>query len=286
MFADDKNFFYSYKNLHFLFFDVNKELTNINEWFVSNKLSPNAEKTKYSFSHKPSRKGNIPLQLPNLPINNRKIKREESIIFLPVLLDENVTWKEHLKFIESKPAKNIGLLYSPKHHLNKKCLLALYYSYVHTCINYENIVWGSTHFTNLKKLHSKQKHAIRVIHNKTKFEHTRHLFRKNKILNVYQLNRLNSVMLMHKISTKTAPSVFHSRFQRPSHSCPTNFSESNYSLPTHNLRKSKFRISIRGPLLWNNFLTKSERSLETMSLFKSKVKNKLLMLENEAKCFQ
>ena len=67
---------------------------------------------------------------------------------------------------------------------------------------------------------------------------------------------------------------------------PLTFSESNYSLPAHNLRKSKFRISMRAPLLWNNFLSKSAKSLETMSLFKSKVKNNLLVLENEAKYFQ
>ena len=49
----------------------------------------------------------------------------------------------------------------------------------------------------------------------------------------------------------------------------------------HNLvtryMQSKFRISIRGPLLCNNF-KKSLKNLvsETISLFKSKVKNKLL----------
>ena len=173
------------------------------------------------------------------------------------------------------------MLYKAKHHLIKKCLLALYYSYVHTYINYTNIAWGNTHFTNLKKLHNREKHAIRIIHNKTKFKHTRHRFRKNKILNVYQLKIPNNVMFMYKIPT----SVFRSRFQRPSHSYPTIFSEYNYSLPADNLRKSKFRISIRGSLLWNNFLTKSEESLQTMPLFKSKVKNKLLVLENEAKIF-
>ena len=52
------------------------------------------------------------------------------------------------------------------------------------------------------------------------------------------------------------------------------------------LKKSKLRISVRGTLLCKNFLTNSEKSLKTMSLFKSKVKNKLLVLEKEAKYFQ
>ena len=89
MFADDTNLFYNHKNIHCLFSDVNKELTNINKWFVAKKLSLNVAKTKYSSFHKPSKKDNVLPQLPNLTINNRKIKREESIKFLGVLLDEN-----------------------------------------------------------------------------------------------------------------------------------------------------------------------------------------------------
>ena len=126
IFADDTNLFYTLKNMHYRFSEVKKELNNINEWFVANKLSLNIEKTRYSFFHKPNKKDNIPFQLPNLTISNRKIKREESIKFIAMLLHKNVTWKEHLKYIENKCAKNIGFLYKAKHHLSKKCLLALY----------------------------------------------------------------------------------------------------------------------------------------------------------------
>ena len=84
---------------------------------------------------------------------------------------------------------------------------------------------------NWNKLHTKEKNAIRVVHNKGKFKHGRHLFRLNKIFNVYQLNLPDIVVFMHNISTKTAPLVFHLRCQRSSHSYPTNFSEFKY-LPT------------------------------------------------------
>ena len=67
----------------------------INEWFISNKLSLNMRKTKYSFFHKPSKKDDIPLVLPKLNINNSEIARTESIKFLGVLLDENLSWKTH-----------------------------------------------------------------------------------------------------------------------------------------------------------------------------------------------
>ena len=46
MFADDTNLFYSHKNITTLFQIVNSELKLVNEWFLANKLSLNAKKTK------------------------------------------------------------------------------------------------------------------------------------------------------------------------------------------------------------------------------------------------
>ena len=59
-----------------------------------------------------------------------------------------------------------------KQFLGKHSLLTLYYSYIHTYLNYANLTWASTNRTNLKKLLSQQKHAIRIVNNKTRFEHT------------------------------------------------------------------------------------------------------------------
>ena len=49
-----------------------------------------------------------------MKINNHEIKRAESIKLLGVMLDENLTWKPHIKYIENKIAKNIGLLFKAK----------------------------------------------------------------------------------------------------------------------------------------------------------------------------
>ena len=49
MFADDTNLFLEHKDISVLFSTMNRELQNFNEWFISNKLSLNAKKTKFSF---------------------------------------------------------------------------------------------------------------------------------------------------------------------------------------------------------------------------------------------
>ena len=60
-------------------------------------------------------------------------------------------------------------MYRAKTFLDKESLLALHYSYIHSYLNYANLAWSSIYRTNLKKLQSRQKHAIGVVHNKKKF---------------------------------------------------------------------------------------------------------------------
>ena len=68
---------------------------------------------------------------------------------------------------------------------------------------------------------------------------------------------------MHQISTKTGKSVFLSKFKKPSYLYPTKFSNVNYIKPTYELNKCKFRISVRRPFLWNEFLAQTEKERET-----------------------
>ena len=106
--------FFNHNDIKHLFTVTNNELVNIKDWFTTNKLSLNVEKTKYSFLHKPSKKDGIPLRLPKLIINNYEIRREGSIKFLGVLLHPHLTRKEHIKLTKNKIAKNIGILYNAR----------------------------------------------------------------------------------------------------------------------------------------------------------------------------
>ena len=143
---------FDHKDIKHLFTVLNNELVNIKDWFTANKLSLNVEKTKYSFFHKASKKDDILLRPPKLIINNYEIQRKECIKFLGFLLDQHLTWKEYINLTENKIAKNIGILYKARPYLDKKALLCLYYSYIHSYVNYANKGWCSTNRTYLKKL--------------------------------------------------------------------------------------------------------------------------------------
>ena len=96
-------------------------------------------------------------------------------------------------------------MYKAKLFLDKDSLLSLYFSYIHSYINY---AWVSTYKTNLKKIHSQQKQALRIMCNKDRYQRTKKLFSSCGILNVYKLNLLNTSIFMHKIKRQRALQLF------------------------------------------------------------------------------
>ena len=171
MFADDTNFFYFHNNNKGLFHTVNSELEKISQWFKANKQSVNIKKTKFLLFHKNSSKDGIPVKFPALMVGSNNIERTSSIKFLGVMLDKHISWIDHVRTVENKIAKNIGLLYRVSQFLNEDSLKTLYFSYIHSYLDYANIAWASTYATKLKRVYLKQKHAVCVKFNKDKLTH-------------------------------------------------------------------------------------------------------------------
>ena len=90
---------------------------------------------------------------------------------------------------------------------------------------------------------------------------------------------------MHKIKSRTAPSSFLEKFEQPSQSYPTRFSSGNYRKPQIKLRKCRFRSSIRGPPKWNDLVGRTEKEIQSSSLFKIMIKSKLFNFKNEVTFF-
>ena len=89
---------------------------------------------------------------------------------------------------------------------------------------------------------------------------------------------------MNKIKNRAAPSSFlenlSSLLIRIQHAFQVAVIENHKP----NLRKCRFRISIRGPAIWNDLVGSTEKEIQSSS-FKTKIKIKLLNFENEVTFF-
>ena len=127
IFADDTSLFISEKNINTLFTMANLELQKMNEWLKANKLSLNAKKTMFSLYHKSTQKDNMPLALIILRTDGVELKGKAIIKFLGVLLDKNLTWKDHINSIENKISKKYWVNVQSKNVSNKNSLTKPFY---------------------------------------------------------------------------------------------------------------------------------------------------------------
>ena len=241
----------------------------------------NTDKTKYVLFHKAKSRDNLPLALPDLCINNAKIKRENSLKFLGVMIDENLTWKTHVELAENKVSKSVGILLKASRFLNANCLRSIYFALVHPYINYANIAWASTNKTYLKRILGKQKQVAKLLSSEDLSLSSRRLMKQLNILNVYQINILQHLLFMFKAKNNIIPRAFMQTFSMIDHIYPRRFSDNSFKTCNFNLNLTRNAIGFRGPTIWNKFLTENEKSCTSIAVFKTKIKEKILNFSNE-----
>ena len=95
LFANDSNLFHTFnrneRNINLA--DVSKSLQDVISWCNSNKLTININKTKFMIFKSRRRKVEI---FGQLSINESVLESVNSISFLGICIDENITWRKHI----------------------------------------------------------------------------------------------------------------------------------------------------------------------------------------------
>ena len=243
------------------------------------------KKTKYVLFHKVSICDSLLSQLPTMIFNNIEIKSENSIKFLGVIIDENLTWKNHTEVAENKISKNIGVLYRASHLLDFKNLLKIYFSFTHIHISYANIAWTSTFKTKLQEILKKQKYAARITFHANRLDHARPLLKEMKAFNIYQINLIETLKFMHKTKYGKNSLIFLSKFREVDHQYPTRFPQNSFCYKRSTCKTTSFTITLHGPTIWNSFLSPNEKSIPHLSSFWKQIKFKLLNSNNETELY-
>jgi hypothetical protein len=146
---------------------LNKDFTDVNEWFRNNLLSLNLNKTMYlQFPTKNSQKLDS-----NITLLNNQITNSTNTKFLGLTIEEMLSWKCHINQILSRlssacyaitvmaPLMSNDTLKMIYH--SKDILKMIYHSYVHLIIIYGIIFWGNSPYnTDIFKI---KKRVIRIM---------------------------------------------------------------------------------------------------------------------------
>ena len=90
---------------------------------------------------------------------------------------------------------------------------------------------------------------------------------------------------MFKMKNENIPYVFLKLFSVVCHAYNTNFSLINFAVPRTFLKTTRFSISARGSILWNNYLSKNEEEIDNFLPFKQSAKEKTMEVSTAANLF-
>ena len=272
LFADDTTIFASSNDIVQLYHSVNEDLDNLVDWFRGNKLSLNSSKTNYILFSKSIRD----VDDLNIKVCADIIDRKSSCKFLGIILDEKLTWSEHIKHIRSKLSRSLFIMNSGRNVIDTKYLKILYDSLIQSYISYGILLWGGTYSTYLKSIQVCQKKAIRCVYKTVYNAHTGPLFQQSRSLNVSQLYKLNVGKFMYRALHGHLPVELSNCF------------DLNDTIHRHDTRQRQFphrhysRTLIaqksfihQGSLLWPQ-IPLDFRNVATYNQFKSKYKRFLL----------
>ena len=250
LFADDTNAFISGNNVNELIRIMNGELKKLMEWLYANKLSLNVAKTHFIIFR--STRMPTPVYDEHLMINGESIEEVSQSKFLGVIIDNKLTWANHINYIKSKISKGIGIVCKAKAHLNHSTLLTLYHSFIYPYFNYAIEVWGDTYACHLGSLERLQKKAIRIIAGCHRLTHTAPLFVKMKLLNIRKIHQFKIMLIMFKVRHSLSPDVFCSVFTRNDniHTHHTR-QHDQFHVPIVRTEYMKRAISYKGTVIWN-----------------------------------
>lgn len=176
LFADDTTLTIKCLNRNDLETETNNELLNAIKWLESNNLHVNIEKTKLV----QFQTYNNLVNPPKIQYNNLVLEPVPSTLFLGIVFDEKLNWKEHVKKVCNKLDKFVFALRKLRLIAGKETALITYHGYVSSVLRYGLVIWGNS--VDVNRAFIAQKKCIRAVYGAEYLEHCKPLFKELNIL--------------------------------------------------------------------------------------------------------
>ena len=300
LFADDTNIFIKAKSLCNAYERANTILEKIVDYMTCNKLHINLEKSCYMHFSKCSNKveidnANHTDENYKLKINQYELPKVSQIKFLGVIIDNKLSWSDHIKALTKKLSCCIGSLNQIIESIPERLHKDLYHTLFESYLSYGISVWGGCSNTKLFPLFKAQKKVMRVVFgDRVKFlekfktcvrarpikeqaltseffkkESSKPLFNSHGFLTLQNLYYLHSCCEIFKIFKYKSPISLHNLFKFSNRACKNLYLITPLPSESYTYRMSK---------IWNlarNILSLPDTSTP-ISTVKTAIKNHLL----------
>ena len=202
MYADDTTIYFNLEDFpaNNREIAINKELDKVNVWLNLNKLTLNVEKTKCMFFQKKRTPEKI-----SLSIDNKSIDAVSHFNFLGLLIDENLSWKNHIAMVTNKLSKISGVLHRLKYIYIRNMFWWLYINHCLFHILITALFFGviiSTLFLNCRK---KLLELLQIAHY---IAHSEPILKGLSLVKVQDMYELKILKFLYKLHANDFPRYF------------------------------------------------------------------------------
>ncbi len=212
----------------------------------------------------------------NIYVGNAKIERVSAMKYLGVILDEHLTFDEHVNYIIAKASKKLGILHRAREFLNLNTKILLYKSLVLPHMDYCDLIYMCTTEHNLQRLQYIQNCACRIILRADNYTSVKEMRQELKLPTLRQRRTIHMAMECHK-NVYNPESGLQSMFiqQDITRTRRTRTTDTNTMLiPQVRSMVGRKSFAYRGPYFWNN-LDRESRLLENKNSFKNHISKQI-----------
>lgn len=202
LYADDTTLLASDRSLTLLTAKLNTDLHNILAWCHLNSPKINPTKTSFMLFHSSHK---TPEFLPTVILDSHVISAVDECSFLGVTLDSHLKFTKHIAHLKRKLAPGIRILIKARYYFSKPTLITLYYSFIHSHLNYCITSWGTTYPTHIAPLQHLQNQAIRILTFSSFSCCVSDILHNHRILSLHSLVKYNLCIVLFKLMNNPPP---------------------------------------------------------------------------------
>ena len=202
-YADDNVLSLSSNNIHDLKRKLEFDIDAILTWFRINGMKANPSKFQLiSFGNS---------TLTDISVGNTVIQTSSCIKYLGVLVDNKLSFNDHVCHIKSKASKQVNALLRLSSNLDKDVKLILYRSFISAHFDYCPIVWSLCNKTTFNMLSSVQRRALRFVCGNYDASYSE-LLQECNAIDLSKQCIIKIAIAMYKIVNELSPSFVSSLF--------------------------------------------------------------------------
>lgn len=213
-YADDTVILFQGSSWDDVYTKAEQGLAHVADWLKHNLLTLNAKKTKYIAFHKTARSQPEPSKTLKLHhcmaspqnyfgCNCQTVDRTDSIKYLGVTVDENLSFEIHVSNVAARIRKNIYVMKNLINSATKETLLLVYKALSQSLLMYCIRVWGGAAKSFMIVLERAQRAVLKVMLQKPFTFSTNQLYMEAKVLRVRQLFIVKAATSVHSTVLKS-----------------------------------------------------------------------------------